>query len=134
MRGENFQALSCLVVNVRIQVGANRSATATWQFYRRNVDVQAWHPSIISSHLFCRDISRGPLRAKTQTCFGVVGFGEQLLRQTGHAQAISELIGVRGVSKGQSTDMIHIRVSRIDLLELAPNLASLLRATQMAQR
>ena len=74
------------------------------------------------------------LWVQTQAFFGVGGFGEQLLRQTGHAQAISELIGVRGVSKGQSTDMIHIRVSRIDLLELAPNLAGLLRATQMAQR
>ena len=29
-----------------------------------------------------------------------VGFDEQSLRQAGHAQAISELIGVRGVSNG----------------------------------
>ena len=69
---------------------------------------------------------------QTQTFFGVVGFREQLLRQTGHAQAISELIGVRGVSKRQSTDMIHIRVSRIDLLKLAPNTAGLVQTVQMA--
>src|ERR1019366_8010567 len=59
--------------------------------------------------------------------------GERLLRQTRLAQAFGELIGVRGISKRQSTDVIQIRVSRIDLLELAPNLAGFLQATQMAQ-
>jgi hypothetical protein len=53
---------------------------------------------------------------------GMAGFlREQSLRQTRLAQSIGELIGVRGVFKRKSANMAHIRVSRIDLLKLAPN-------------
>ena len=45
-----------------------------------------------------------------------------------------ELIGVRGVFERQSSDMIHVRVSRIDLLEFAPNPARLFQTTQLTQR
>jgi hypothetical protein len=50
----------------------------------------------------------------------------QLLRQICLAQAICKLFSICGFSKRQSTEMINIRVSRIDLLELAPDLARLL--------
>jgi hypothetical protein len=42
---------------------------------------------------------------------------------------IGEFIGVSAVFKRQSAQMIHIRVSRIDLTELLPNRAGLLRTT-----
>ena len=60
--------------------------------------------------------------------------GERLLRQARLAQAISELLGVRGVPEWQSADMIRVGVSRIDFLELAPDPAGLVRITQMPQR
>ncbi len=59
---------------------------------------------------------------------------ERLLRQARFAQAIGDLLGVRGVPEWQSADMIHVGVSRIDFLELAPNPAGLVQMTQMAQR
>jgi hypothetical protein len=71
---------------------------------------------------FCSGVN--DVKGQTQTFFGVGGFGEQLLRQTGHAQAISELIGVRGVSGGleargdiamfRKTDAVVARTIGID--------------------
>jgi len=61
-------------------------------------------------------------------------FSEQLLRQTHLSQALDQLVGVGRISKGQSAKMLGLRVSRIDLLELAPNLAGLVGPAQMTQR
>jgi hypothetical protein len=56
---------------------------------------------------------------------------DDLLRQTRLAEPFGELIGVGRISKRQPTEMIHVRVSWIDLNKLAPNLAGLVEATQM---
>ena len=62
----------------------------------------------------------------------------ETLHMSGHAGRITPLGPPCGghrrrISKRQSTKMIGVRVSWIDLLKLAPDLAGLLRATQMAQ-
>jgi len=59
---------------------------------------------------------------------------ERLLREAGLAQPFSESIGVGGISKRQSTKMIYVRVSRIYLHKLVPDLVGPLRVPQMTQR
>ena len=60
--------------------------------------------------------------------------GERLPRQARLAQAIGELLGVRGVPEWQSADVIHVGVSRIDFFKFVPDPAGLIQMTQMAQR
>lgn len=60
-----------------------------------------------------------------RTALDPLAVREWLLRQTRLAQTIGEFIGVYGVSERQSTDVIQVRVSRIDLLEFAPDLPGL---------
>ena len=57
-----------------------------------------------------------------------------LLRKARPAEAVDEFVSIRWISEWQSTKMIGVRVSWIDFLELAPNLAGFFHLTQMPQR